>query len=385
MATEPKTEAKTEARQEAKTEARQEVIEGNTEPSHKYKTWMLKVSVHCEQCKRKVKKVLDSIDGVYSTDIDLRLQKATVVGDVDADTLIKRLKKKTRKHAELWPEKAVGDQKEAMKKDKAKNKEKGKEKEEQRDQESSNEAGGDGENEKEIKDKAKVEKMQDPSTKNSEIGSPSNNGEGGGHVVTGKACEGGGGAVQAKEVKVTGKQPVASPDVGQSPVADKKVGGESEFVVEKTGGGAAQMVAVVVKRRRRRDRKGITAITTMVTRVYILVTRQQVLDHQVKEMFKSKPRPLQITSLHVMIMCMTTQQLTMLPQCMLRVAMSRTLVQVMVPRTMLPQYSYAYMNPGTHPGTFSEPPPYDFHQYSSQPSDSFDILSDENPNACSIM
>ncbi|KAJ6694348.1 hypothetical protein OIU85_005069 [Salix viminalis] len=132
MATEPKTDAKTEARQEAKTEARQEVIEGNTEPSHKYKTWMLKVSVHCEQCKRKVKKVLDSIDGVHSTDIDLRLQKATVVGDVDADTLIKRLKKKTRKHAELWPEKAVGDQKEAMKKDKAKNKEKGKERKTER-------------------------------------------------------------------------------------------------------------------------------------------------------------------------------------------------------------------------------------------------------------
>ncbi|KAJ6757154.1 HEAVY METAL-ASSOCIATED ISOPRENYLATED PLANT PROTEIN 33-RELATED [Salix koriyanagi] len=162
MATEPKTEAKTEARQEAKTEARQEVIEGNTEPSHKYKTWMLKVSVHCEQCKRKVKKVLDSIDGVYSTDIDLRLQKATVVGDVDADTLIKRLKKKTRKHAELWPEKAVGDQKEAMKKDKAKNKEKGKEKEEQRDQESSNEAGGDGENEKEIERQGQSRKNARP-------------------------------------------------------------------------------------------------------------------------------------------------------------------------------------------------------------------------------
>ncbi|KAJ6757153.1 COPPER CHAPERONE putative-RELATED [Salix koriyanagi] len=304
MATEPKTEAKTEARQEAKTEARQEVIEGNTEPSHKYKTWMLKVSVHCEQCKRKVKKVLDSIDGVYSTDIDLRLQKATVVGDVDADTLIKRLKKKTRKHAELWPEKAVGDQKEAMKKDKAKNKEKGKEKEEQRDQESSNEAGGDG----------------------------------GGHVVTGKACEGGSGAaVQAKEVKVTGKQPVASPDVGQSPVADKKVGGES---TGSSGQGDVQVHAPPPAN-------------------HIPPRHDHVYDYPTTYYAP----PVYATSSNVAYPSTSYGASYYAP----------------------PQYSYAYMNPGTHPGTFSEPPPYDFHQYSSQPSDSFDILSDENPNACSIM
>ncbi|KAJ6694347.1 hypothetical protein OIU85_005068 [Salix viminalis] len=231
--------------------------------------------------------------------------------------------------------------------------------------------------------------MQDPSTKNSEIGSPSNNGEGGGHAVTGKACEGGGGgAVQAKEVKVNGKQPVASPDVGQSPVADKKVGGESEVVDrKKLAAGAVQMVTVVVKRRRRRDRKGITAITTMVTRrVYILVTRQHVLDHQVKEMFKSKPRPLQITS-HP-----RHDHVYDYPTTYYAPPVYATSSNVAYPSTSYgasyyapPQYSYAYMNPGTHPGTFSEPPPYDFHQYSSQPSDSFDILSDENPNACSIM
>jgi hypothetical protein len=63
------------------------------------------------------------------------------------------------------------------------------------------------------------------------------------------------------------------------------------------------------------------------------------------------------------------------------------------------------MHPGTHPGTISVPPPPDFHPYyssqtsdsfeppppdfhpyySSQTSDSFEFLSDENPNACSIM
>ncbi|KAB5529240.1 hypothetical protein DKX38_019321 [Salix brachista] len=385
MATEPKTDAITEARQEAKTEARQEVIEGNTEPSHKYKTWMLKVSVHCEQCKRKVKKVLDSIDGVHSTDIDLRLQKATVVGDVDADTLIKRLKKKTRKHAELWPEKAVGDQKEAMKKDKAKNKEKGKEKEKQRDQESSNEAGGDGENEKEIKDKAEVEKMQDPSTKNSEIGSPSNNGEGGGHVVTGKACEGGGGAVQAKEVKVNGKQPVTSPDVGQSPVADKKVGGESEVVVEKTGGGGSADGSSAGKKKKKKGQKGNNGNNNNggegVHSCHAPAGTGSSGQGDVQ--VQAPPPANHIPPRH--------DHVYDYPTTYYAPPVYATSSNVAYPSTSYgashyaPQYSYAYMNPGTHPGTFSEPPPYDFHQYSSQPSDSFDILSDENPNACSIM
>ena len=41
MATEPKTDAKTEAKQEARTEATEVVVEGNTEPSLKYKVTRL--------------------------------------------------------------------------------------------------------------------------------------------------------------------------------------------------------------------------------------------------------------------------------------------------------------------------------------------------------
>ncbi|KAK6940958.1 Heavy metal-associated domain, HMA [Dillenia turbinata] len=70
----------------------------------KYETWVLKVSIHCEGCKKKVKKVLQSIEGVYTTTVDSQLHKVTVTGNVDADTLIKRLTKHG-KHAELWPEK----------------------------------------------------------------------------------------------------------------------------------------------------------------------------------------------------------------------------------------------------------------------------------------
>ncbi|KAJ0960151.1 hypothetical protein J5N97_002070 [Dioscorea zingiberensis] len=74
-----------------------------TEPL-KYQTWVLKVFIHCEGCKRTVKKALQSIDGVYKTNVDLQHHKVTVIGNVLAETLIKKLLK-TGKHAELWPEK----------------------------------------------------------------------------------------------------------------------------------------------------------------------------------------------------------------------------------------------------------------------------------------
>ncbi|PON65713.1 Heavy metal-associated domain containing protein [Parasponia andersonii] len=69
----------------------------------KYQTWVLKVSIHCEGCKKKVKKVLQSIEGVYTTTIDSQQHKVTVTGNVDAETLIKKLLK-SGKLAELWPE-----------------------------------------------------------------------------------------------------------------------------------------------------------------------------------------------------------------------------------------------------------------------------------------
>ncbi|CAL9145912.1 unnamed protein product [Musa hybrid cultivar] len=81
------------------------------EPSEplNYKTWVLKVSIHCEGCKRKVKRILKSIPGVYDVEVDGRQHKVTVKTVVDAETLIKRLGK-SGKHAALWPEKKPGNQ-----------------------------------------------------------------------------------------------------------------------------------------------------------------------------------------------------------------------------------------------------------------------------------
>ncbi|CAK7348163.1 unnamed protein product [Dovyalis caffra] len=62
----------------------------------------LKVSVSCcDGCKRKVKKVLQSVEGVLKTEIDPLYPKVTVLGNVNPQILIKRLLK-TGKQAELW-------------------------------------------------------------------------------------------------------------------------------------------------------------------------------------------------------------------------------------------------------------------------------------------
>ncbi|KAL5700500.1 hypothetical protein ACHQM5_025935 [Ranunculus cassubicifolius] len=62
----------------------------------------LKVSLNCcDGCKRKVKKQLQSIDGVLKTEIDASQPKVTVLGNVDPKVLVKKLLK-VGKQAEIW-------------------------------------------------------------------------------------------------------------------------------------------------------------------------------------------------------------------------------------------------------------------------------------------
>ncbi|URE28183.1 heavy metal-associated domain containing protein [Musa troglodytarum] len=63
-------------------------------------TCVIKVSIHCDGCKKKVKKLLQKVDGVYTTSVDAERGRVTVSGDVDPATLIKKLSK-AGKHAEL--------------------------------------------------------------------------------------------------------------------------------------------------------------------------------------------------------------------------------------------------------------------------------------------
>ncbi|CAO2167634.1 unnamed protein product [Urochloa humidicola] len=66
---------------------------------------VLRVSIHCEGCKKKVKKVLQSINGVYRCEIDARSNKVSVTASTKLDPYIIVAKlRKSGKQADLWPE-----------------------------------------------------------------------------------------------------------------------------------------------------------------------------------------------------------------------------------------------------------------------------------------
>ncbi|XP_077239902.1 uncharacterized protein LOC143880805 [Tasmannia lanceolata] len=75
----------------------------------KIQTWILKVNIDCYGCKKKVKKLLQKIDGVYTITMDSEQGKVIVSGNVDPSTLIKKLAK-SGKHAELLDSKGGNNQ-----------------------------------------------------------------------------------------------------------------------------------------------------------------------------------------------------------------------------------------------------------------------------------
>ncbi|KAI4310950.1 hypothetical protein MLD38_035892 [Melastoma candidum] len=89
--------------------------------------WALKVSIHCEGCKRKVQKIISNTRGVERVDIDLKQHKVCVQGNVDPQTVIWKLEK-AGKHAELWPQEEKPVSKESKKLNKVKDKSKDKQK-----------------------------------------------------------------------------------------------------------------------------------------------------------------------------------------------------------------------------------------------------------------
>ncbi|XP_062160330.1 heavy metal-associated isoprenylated plant protein 24 [Alnus glutinosa] len=65
-------------------------------------TVALKVRMDCEGCERKVKKVLSGVKGAKSVDVDMKQQKVTVTGYVEAKKVLKAAQS-TRKKVEMWP------------------------------------------------------------------------------------------------------------------------------------------------------------------------------------------------------------------------------------------------------------------------------------------
>ncbi|XP_028754274.1 heavy metal-associated isoprenylated plant protein 28-like [Neltuma alba] len=62
----------------------------------------ISVNIDCEGCERKIKKALQKLPGVDDVDIDMRMQKVTVMGWADQNKILKTVRK-TGKKAELWP------------------------------------------------------------------------------------------------------------------------------------------------------------------------------------------------------------------------------------------------------------------------------------------
>ncbi|KAI3445276.1 hypothetical protein Pfo_001941 [Paulownia fortunei] len=73
----------------------------NKQDMLKIQTCVLRVDIHCDGCKHKVKNKLQKIEGVCKVNIDVEQGKVTVSGNVDPATLMKKLEK-AGKHAELW-------------------------------------------------------------------------------------------------------------------------------------------------------------------------------------------------------------------------------------------------------------------------------------------
>eukprot|EP01018_Ginkgo_biloba_P028923 Gb_22111 [translate_table: standard] len=70
--------------------------------SYSIVTVMLKVGVHCNDCKKKVQKALQDVKGIESFHIEEDKRKLTVMGNVDAFEILCKVRK-VRKAAEFWP------------------------------------------------------------------------------------------------------------------------------------------------------------------------------------------------------------------------------------------------------------------------------------------
>ncbi|CAK9138381.1 unnamed protein product [Ilex paraguariensis] len=382
---------------------------GQPSESLQHKTWVLKVSIHCEGCKRKVKKVLQQVEGVYNADIDTKQQKVTVTGNVDASTLIKKLIK-SGKHAELWPEKI--DEKE-KKSGKAKKKEK------QNDQESSGD--GRGGSDKEIKPAVKIEVVQ-VSTKNSQVcgataehsggggatasqhsetgggggtspAKPSEGSSGGGAKVGEVGSEASSGGQAAKESKAEGKKPVTAAAGNQSTVATEKKGGESDCGRAENSGSGGNGNGSKKKKKEGQNGNDAQGVKSSIAPVSTEPPNHNTVPPLVSDQ-TNHSAPRQHVNHHHPPHYYAAAPVSAVSYNTAYPTSSYTASYYASPPTAYPTSSYTtsyYTSPPpyfygySYPGPENEPAISDLDSHPRQPLDSFEIFSDENPNGCSIM
>ncbi|GMG99736.1 hypothetical protein Nepgr_001576 [Nepenthes gracilis] len=339
------------------------------EPSEplKYKTWFLKTSIHCEGCKRKVKRILHSIEGVYTVDVDSKLHKVKVTGNVEPATLIKKLEK-SGKHAEFWQEKPEHKEKKSSK---SKKKEKQDNPESQEEEEDDN----DGE-------KKKVEFKTE--------GSPTakNNGEaaGGSNLNAVEVSNAGKNVVnvQIKEVKFDVKNPEAAPVGENTPSPEKKVP-ESDGTSEKSesgGGGGGG------KKKKKKGQKGNNG--NSVNEGEHTAGENRPTNTESPNQGHSQPPnsgPVNLSPPRCHNVHDYPPRYYIPPHPVYAVSYNTALPTSTYTASYYaapPPYmhSYAYVLPST---AAEQPPPSYWSPASLQPSDTLEMFSEENPNACSVM
>ncbi|OVA04300.1 Heavy metal-associated domain [Macleaya cordata] len=316
-----------------------------------YKTWVLKVSIHCEGCKRKVKKILQSIDGIYDIKIDSKQHRVTVIGNVNGETLVKKLSK-SGKHAELLPQKAEK---------KEKNQEKVKNNEKQKDPQPQSSKNGSFEEQSKPDENVQVK----PNNENSDSSAKST--ENGGHPAkTGVDS-------QSQESKSDEMKPeILSPDSEPSAATDKK-DKESDGAADKSKSGNGG------KRKGKKGQKSEIPVGVEVLRDTPTSTVSPTpVDPATASVNLSPPR----------------QHANPYP------SYGPSPAYIMSYSTAHPSSSYSetyYAQPPSYtyaqptPYTYAPPPPPPSYTYTHadspplQPSDSFTMFSDENANGCSVM
>ncbi|PON53473.1 Heavy metal-associated domain containing protein [Parasponia andersonii] len=63
----------------------------------------IKVKMDCEGCMRRVKKSVEGMKGVTQVEVDPKQSKLTVIGYVDPNKVLARVRQRTGKKAEFWP------------------------------------------------------------------------------------------------------------------------------------------------------------------------------------------------------------------------------------------------------------------------------------------
>lgn len=328
------------------------------EQSLKYKTTcVLRVSIHCEGCKRKVIKLLRSLPGVENIEIERQQQRVVVTGDVSPESLIRKLVK-SGKNAELWPEKAKPPEIDNRKTEKEK---------------PASSQGSAGE-----ESAVSGKHIKPPASK------PENSVEDPAKISKSTATDDGanGGPKVAVEVKVEEKKPETEPAVVEK---NEKQTENSAGEVSGNGGGGGEG-----KKKKNKKKKGQTGniretsssssataplpvnggvphpnATTM--RTNQMPPRHHGYENEYgyppRHYYTPPPPPVYTVSYN-----------TANPP-----VNSYTASYYAAPP---PPQSYAY----SHYGSDVAPPqPSDYGAYRQQPVDSFEMFSDENPNGCLVM